>query len=136
MRIRKQKMKTAVLALAVQGVLGAMCTMSAQAQDESPSVKAATSFAEIGLLNVSRDSYKFGEYTGLSRSGVYLNGAFGIRGGDAYTSETGIRRWQVQGDDLGLTSRSIGGSIADQGRWNFGINYDQLRHYTSDSYQT
>src|ERR1700694_1718922 len=137
MRTRKEKMKARALALAVQGVLAAMYAMPAQAQDQAAgSLKVPANFAEFGVLNVSRDSYKFGEYTGLNKSGAYLNGGFSLRGGDAYGDENGIRRWGGWGRDLGLTSRRGGGSIADQGRWSFGINYDQLTHYLSDSYQT
>jgi len=137
MKAVKGTMKVRVLVLAVQGVLAAMAAMPAQAQDETgASLKVPPNTVEVEVLNVSQDSYKFGEYTGLKESGAYVNGGFGIRGGDGYGNENGTRRWELYGTDLGLTSRSLGGSVGDQGRWNLGINFDQLTHYTSDSYQT
>jgi len=137
MKAVKGKMKVRVLVLAVQGVLAAMAAMPAQAQDETgASLKVPPNTVEVEVLNVSQDSYKFGEYTGLNESGAYVNGGFGIRGGDGYGSENGTRRWELWGTDLGLTSRSAGGSVGDQGRWNLGLSFDQLTHYTSDSYQT
>lgn len=137
MRTRKGTIKVSALALAVQGVLAALYAMPASGQDESAaSLRAPASFAELGLINVTRDSYKFGEYSGLKSSGVYLNGNFDVRGGDAYREGDGTHRWQVYGADLGLTSRSAGATLANQGRWSVGVNFDQLTHYTSDSYQT
>lgn len=137
MKTRSGKLNAGALALAVQGALAAMYAIPVLADDEpAASLKAPRNFAEVGVVNVSKDSAKFGEYTGLNKSGVYVNGNFGIRGGDAYGDGNGTRRWEVWGNDLGLTSRSAGGTIADQGRWSFGLNFDQLRHSTSDSYQT
>jgi MtrB/PioB family decaheme-associated outer membrane protein len=65
-----------------------------------------------------------------------LNGNFSLRGGDAYGAGNGTQRWSLTGTDLGLTSRSAGATVSEQGRWSFGINYDQLTHYTAGSYQT
>jgi MtrB/PioB family decaheme-associated outer membrane protein len=133
----KGTMNVRVLVLAVQGVLAAMAALPVQAQEETgASLKVPPNSVEIEVLNVSGDSYKFGEYTGLKESGAYVNGGFGIRGGDGYGDENGTRRWELWGTDLGLTSRSLGGSVGDQGRWNLGLTFDQLTHYTSDSYQT
>jgi MtrB/PioB family decaheme-associated outer membrane protein len=137
MKAANGKMKASVLALAVQGALGALYAMPASAQDESAaSLRAPASYAELGVLNVTRNSYKFGEYSGLRSSGVYLNGNFDLRGGDAYGEGNGTHRWEIHGSDLGLTSRSVGATVSNQGRWSFGVNFDQLTHYTSDSYQT
>ena len=91
---------------------------------------------DLGVGYVTDDSAKFGEYTGLNKSGAYGIGNFDVRGGDAYTEDKGTKRWQVWGTDIGLTSRAVGGSVSDQGRWTLGFTVDQLTHYTSDSYQT
>src|SRR5476649_1909711 len=137
MKTRNGKMKVTALALAVQGVLAAIYAMPAQADDEQAAgLKVPTNFVEFGALGVSKDSAKFGEYTGLNKSGAYFIGNFGIRGGDAYGDGNGTKRWQIDGSDLGLTSRSAGATMSDQGKWSIGINYDELRHFTSDSYQT
>jgi MtrB/PioB family decaheme-associated outer membrane protein len=137
MKTRNGKMKVRALALAVEAVLIAMYAMPAHADDEPvANLKLPTNFVEIGAMNVSRDSAKFGEYTGLNKSGDYLIGNFGVRGGDAYGDGNGTKRWALTGSDLGLTSRSLGATMSDQGRWSLGISFDQLTHYTSDSYQT
>jgi MtrB/PioB family decaheme-associated outer membrane protein len=128
------KFNARTLALAVPAALATLYAMPATAQEEAG--KAPLSFAEVGGINVSKDSAKFGEYNGLNKSGGYLDLRFLIRGGEAYSDPTATGRWQIYGDDLGTTSRSAGADYAEQGRWNFGLKFDQLTHYTSDSYQT
>lgn len=136
MKTRNWKVSAGALALAVQGALAAMYAMPVQAQEPAGSLKAPPNFVELGVISVSKDSAKFGEYTGLNKSGLYPDVNLDLRGGDAYGDGNGIRRWQVWGNDLGLTSRSAGATVSDQGRWSLGFNVDQLTHYTSDSYQT
>ena len=99
MKTRNGKLKASALALAVQGVLAAMYAMPVHAQDAAASPAAPQSFAEFGVLDVSKGSAKFGEYNGLDKSGGYLNGAFGIRGGDGYGNPNGIRRWEIKGEN-------------------------------------
>jgi len=92
MKTRNEKIKASMLALAIQGALAAMCTMPAEAQEAAGSLKAPQNFAEFGVLDVSKSSAKFGEYNGLEKSGGYVNGAFGIRGGNGYGDPNGTRR--------------------------------------------
>src|SRR3990167_6766179 len=139
MKIRNEKMNVRMLALAVQSALVAMCAMplAAQADDEATAtLKRPDNFVEIGAMNVTHDSAKFGEYNGLDEEGVYAIGNFDIRGGDAYQGGDGTLRWQVEGADLGTTSRSLGASVENQGQWSLGISFDELRHHITDSYQT
>lgn len=139
MKIRNEKMNVRVLALAVQSALVAMCAMplAAQADDEATAaLKRPDNYVEIGAMNVTHDSAKFGEYNGLDEEGVYAIGNFDIRGGDAYQGGDGTMRWQVEGADLGTTSRSLGASVENQGQWSLGISFDELRHHITDSYQT
>ena len=123
------------------GVLGLFAMSSAMADDEE--LKALTqpkSSVQVEMIGVDANSAKFGEYNGLygHQSGAYPNGALSVRGGSAYTNnEQGdTTRWSVTGDNLGLTSRSANASIADQGSWSIGVNFDQLQHNISNSYQT
>jgi MtrB/PioB family decaheme-associated outer membrane protein len=123
------------------GVLGLFSVSAAMADDEE--VKALTqpkSSVQVEMIGVDQNSAKFGEYNGLygNKSGAYPNGGINLRGGSAYTNnEQGdTTRWSVTGENLGLTSRSANASIADQGSWNFGVNFDQLQHNISNSYQT
>ena len=89
------------------------------------------------MIGVSKDSSKFGEYNGLTDSGGYLLGNFDLRGGNGYGLGDGTTRWRLNGTDLGTTSRSLGATVSNQGRWELGIGFDQLRHYTTGGdYQT
>jgi MtrB/PioB family decaheme-associated outer membrane protein len=93
-------------------------------------------FVELGAMGVSKSSPKFGEYTGLDRSGGYGIANFDLHGGDSHCQGTGLMRWKAWGKDLGTTSREIGASVATQGKWSFALVFDQLRHYTTTGYQT
>lgn len=136
MRTRNEKLKVGALAVAVQGAFAAMAALPARAENDAAELKNPTNWVEIGAANVSKTSPKFGEYDGRDGKGgeVILN--FGIRGGDGYGGGAGIRRWSFSGTDLGLSSRSLGASIADQGRWNVGVGYDELQHDTTTGYRT
>ena len=123
------------------GVIALFSISSAMADDEE--IKALTqpkSTVQVEVIGVDQNSAKFGEYNGLygHPSGAYPNGALNVRGGSAYTNnEQGdTTRWSVTGDNLGLTSRSAGAGISDQGSWSLNLNYDQLQHNITDSYQT
>lgn len=137
MKNRNGKMKIRALVLAVEGVLLAMYAMPGQADEAGvAALRLPTNFVEVGATYMPRESAKFGEYTGLDKSGGNLIGNFSVRGGDGYGDGSGTRRWAVTGSDLGLTSRNLGATMGDQGRWSVGIGYDELRHNTSDSYKT
>lgn len=137
-----REMKVSTLSLAVRGALVAMCVMPAMAQavesweDEVATIRHPTNYIEVGAENVSKDSSKFGEYNGLDKSGGKVVGNFSVRGGDAYNGGDGVRRWAFTGNDLGTTSRSLGGSVSDQGKWRLGVGYDELRHNLSNTYMT
>jgi len=137
MKTRNGKIRVSVLALAVEAALVAMYAVSAYADDEeAAALKTPTNYVEIGASSTSASSAKFGEYSGLNKSGVDVIGNFSVRGGDAYGDSKGTQRWSVTGNDLGLTSRSLDATVTNQGQWSFGIGYDELRHNISDSYQT
>lgn len=121
-----------VLALAVPGVVAGGIARADEADEALRKLTVPESAVEVGIIDVSKSSAKFGEYSGLHKSGTYLNGNLDLRGGDP---NSGLR-WSVTGADLGLSSRSLGAAVRDQGRWFLGFNYDELKRYTSDSYQT
>jgi MtrB/PioB family decaheme-associated outer membrane protein len=132
------------LTLAVQAALLAisaapLAAVAAEEDIDPATLTQPTNSVEIGVQNVSRDSAKFGEYSGLNKSGASAVGNVSVRGGDAYKSYdggTGVTRWEIRGTDLGTTSRELGGTVSSQGTWNLGVNFDQLRHQITDSYQT
>jgi MtrB/PioB family decaheme-associated outer membrane protein len=130
------------LTLIVQGALIAMIAtplVTYAADDEAAALTQPSNTAEVGVKVMPKDSAKFGEYNGIDHSGAYLMGNFNFRGGDAYKAYdggSGVNRWEAYGIDLGTTSRELGGSVSNQGQWNIGIKYDELRHNISDTYQT
>lgn len=141
MKTRNKEMKLSVLSLALQGALAAMFAlpMTAQAQAADDSVTDLTqpaSSIELGVGNVSQKSAKFGEYNGLNESGAMGILNFDIRSGNPPDGSGGATRWQIKGNDLGTTSRSLDGSVSNQGLWNLSIGYDELRHNITDTYQT
>ena len=108
----------------------------AQGDEDVAALTQPRNYLEIGVEDTTKGSDKYGEYNGLHRSGVEGVANVGIRGGSAYQGGDGTTRWSLTGNDLGTTSRSVGATISEQGSWNVGINYDQLRHYITESYQT
>ena len=86
---------------------------------------------DLGLGYVSTDSYKFGEYTGLTDEGLYLIGDADLRyrGADASYLNVDVSR-------LGLDSRSLGVEGGKQGKYKLTFEYDELPHYISDSVST
>ena len=83
---------------------------------------------DVGLGDVSKDSYKFGEYTGLNEQGGFLigNAAARFRGKDA-------DYWNVSASNLGLDSRSLSAESGRQGKYKVFLKYDELPHFISDS---
>lgn len=142
MKSNKEILAVNAMTFAVQGALVAMFAMPLVAFAEDDDVAALThptNSVEIGVENTSNDSAKFGEYNGLNKSGVDAIGNFSVRGGDAYNAfdgGSGINRWELKGTDLGTTSRELSGTVSNQGQWDLGIKYDELRHNISDTYQT
>ena len=136
MKVTNGNFKLSALALAMAG---AMVTMSAYADEqEAAALKRPTNSVELGVanVNVSGSAAKFGEYTGLNKTGGVAVGNISVRGGDAYDNKGGTSRWSLTGTDLGTSSRTLGATMGEQGAWNFSVGYDELTHSLSDSYQT
>ena len=86
---------------------------------------------DLGLGYVSRDSFKFGEYTGLNEQGGFLigNGSARFRGENA-------NYLNIDASNLGLDSRSLSAEGGQQGAIKLFLNYKELPHYISDSVVT
>ncbi|MEI7531326.1 MAG: MtrB/PioB family decaheme-associated outer membrane protein [Betaproteobacteria bacterium] len=135
----KNNLHTLKVSLITIAVMACMASIAKADDEEIAALKNPTNTVDIGIINTSIDSNKFGEYTGLNKKGVYGNGGFDIRGGSAYGlkgEEGGTYRWYLKGNDVGLSSRSVGAGASDQGVWKLDFNYDELTHYTSTGYQT
>ncbi|OIQ88728.1 hypothetical protein GALL_293820 [mine drainage metagenome] len=126
-----------MLAVVVQGLLVSIPSVAlADGDEDTAALTKPTNFVEIGAGNDASSSAKFREYNGLDKSGINLIGNFNLRGGDSYDGGDGTRRWSVTGTDLGTHSRELGATLSNQGSWRLGINYDELRHNITDTYQT
>ncbi|MFI3184344.1 MAG: MtrB/PioB family decaheme-associated outer membrane protein, partial [Methylococcaceae bacterium] len=105
--------------------------------DEADALKHPVNTVDFGALYSSQSSAKFGEYNGLKDEGFYGLGAFDVRGGDGYDQDkNSALRWKLNGTDLGTTSRNLGASITDQGKWKVNLGYDELQHNITDTFQT
>ena len=119
----------------------ALLTVSLQVRaddEEAQALKIPSNSVELGVISVDHSSAKYGEYNGLNNSGQRLIGNFNLKNQDGYkNNEEGENlRWSIRGDDLGLSNRSLGATIGRQGEWGLGLNYDELKHQLSDTYQT
>lgn len=104
--------------------------------DEVTDLTVPTNSIDLGVGVTNHSSDLFGQYNGLQDSGAHLLAGFGLRGGDAWGQAAGTHTWSLTGSDLGTTSRSLSGTLANQGTWSLGLDYDQLRNYGGDSLTT
>jgi MtrB/PioB family decaheme-associated outer membrane protein len=142
MRTERNRFPVRVISLAVRSALLLMCAAPALAlaqqvmSDEVKELVYPTTWFDLGVLVVDQSSTKFGEYNGLNDSGPYVWANFAVHGGSGYGAGDGTTRVDATGTDLGTNSRNLGINVTDQGHWSAGASYDQLRHYTTDGYQT
>lgn len=86
---------------------------------------------ELGLGYVSKDSFKFGEYTGLNDKGGFLIGNAAARFRDK-----GANYWNIDASNLGLDSRALKAERGRQGKYKMFLHYEELPHFLSDSAAT
>ena len=140
MKTHNEEMKVSILALAVRCTLLATVAIplgAYAADNETDALTKPTNSVDFGALYSSQSSAKFGEYNGLNTEGAYGLGGFDVRGGNGYDqSKDSALRWKLGGANLGTTSRSLDGSVSDQGKWKLNLGYDELQHNITDTYQT
>ncbi len=138
MTTRNEEMKVKALALAVQCALLTTIALPLSAYaDEADALKHPINTVDFGALYSSQSSAKFGEYNGLNEEGFYGLGGFDVRGGDGYdTDKNSALRWKLNGSDLGTTSRNLGASVSEQGKWKLNLGYDELQHNITDTFRT
>jgi MtrB/PioB family decaheme-associated outer membrane protein len=77
--------------------------------------------ADGGVIFVSDDSAKFGDFTGLDEQGAYLDAHLNVQ----QWFEDGSR-WQLSGRNLGLESREFGLGWDKQGHYGVAAYYSQI----------
>lgn len=93
--------------------------------------KGVTGSADASVLNVSDDSARFGDYTGLDEDGIYVNADADVtyRAGDGYAVSLDVR-------NLGLDSRSVELGVGRQGSWGVDLSWDELPKRLDDTVST
>lgn len=91
----------------------------------------ASGSIEAGAGNVSRDSAKFGDYTGLNEKGGYFIGEAATR----YRGADGLY-WNVRASDIGLDSRSAALEGGRQGSYRLFLDSDAIPRYYGDTART
>lgn len=138
MKTNQEKFSRHLLVVAIQSALLLGASTAAFADDEIDPVLAMTrpgNYVEVGMIYISDDSTKFGEYNGLADKGFYGSLDFLLSGGGFYDSED-ASRWTITGTDLGLDSRELTAEVGVQGKYRLTFGYDELRHNQNEGYQT
>lgn len=133
-RKHEKKYARKVLAASIS-VIGLTTTFAARAGDADDEVRRLLrpeSEVEIGVANTSKDSYKFGDFTGMGESGTYLIGNLRM----VQRGEKDAGYLEIVGRNLGLDSRNLRVEGGVQGNYRMHAEYDQLPKLFSDSYQT
>ena len=83
---------------------------------------------DLGLGNLSMNSFKFGEYNGINESGVFFitNANLSYRDPDASYLD-------LSASDLGLDSRSLTIEGGQQGKYDLFLEYNEIPHYISST---
>lgn len=84
-----------------------------------------------GAIDVSDDSARFGDYTGLNEDGVYadLDADLLYRAEGGYAVEAKAR-------NLGVDAREVEIGAGRQGRWTAELTYDEIPRYLDDTAET
>jgi hypothetical protein len=127
----------------VRGVLAVQAALAATGPafaDDDPQLYALThagNRVELGLAARSRFAAKAEEYSGFTGSSLQPMVDVALNGGPAFDSaDADALRWRVDGERLGLASRSFDVAAGVQGLWRLQFGYDELQRNQSDSYQS
>lgn len=131
----EQRTARKVLAVSIAAIgiaTGSPAAFADESSDEVASLINPDSQIELGIGGVSSKSYKFGDYTGLNKSGAY-----GIANINVVRHNSNDANYlEITGRNLGLDSRSLKIDGGQQGNYGLNLTYDELPKLWSDSYQT
>ena len=132
--IIEKRFSRTILAASIAAI-GLSAPLAAQAEDDDLlSLTRPSSEIEVGVGNVSDDSFKFGDYgRGLEKSGAHLIGNVQVN----TRGDNNASYMELIGRNLGLSgSRDFGIKAGEQGNYGLSFEYDELSKLHSDSYQT
>ena len=118
--------------IAIVAAMATTCLVPLAVRADGPVV--TDNYIDVGAGYVSGKSYYFGRFTGLVDPGFAI-GNFDFWGRDAWDSG-GTRYWNIEGANLGLTSRSFSAEYGQQGTWGVKVYYDGIPYYASDSFKS
>ena len=87
-------------------------------------------YVELGVGYNSNDSYRFGQFSGLTDQGGFPLAGFNWLSRDEAND---AQYWQIHGSTLGLDSRKISGEGGIQGKWSASFNYDRIQRSQWDT---
>ncbi|OGB23085.1 MAG: hypothetical protein A3I66_08720 [Burkholderiales bacterium RIFCSPLOWO2_02_FULL_57_36] len=120
-----------VLAASIAAI-GITALPAAAADDEMRRLIRPDSQVEVGVGYVSDDSFKYGQYTGLTDQGAHLIGNVDLN----RRNEANTHYFSLSGRNLGLDSRSLTIKGGEQGNFGLRLDYDQIPMFASDSFQS
>ncbi|MCM2288171.1 MAG: MtrB/PioB family decaheme-associated outer membrane protein [Sulfuritalea sp.] len=135
MKLSTEKRFNRTLLAASIAAIGFATPVAVWAEEATEEVRRLTrpdSEIELGIGDVSRNSFKFGDYTGLHKRGVYgIANISVVRRGD-----DDARYLEIVGSNLGLDSRSLSVDGGEQGNYSLRLGYSELPKLHSDTFQT
>jgi MtrB/PioB family decaheme-associated outer membrane protein len=87
-------------------------------------------YVELGVGYNSHDSYRFGQFSGLTDKGGFPLAGFNWLSRD---DANDAQYWQVYGSTLGLDSRKMSAEGGVQGKWTVSLNYDRIKRSQWDT---
>ncbi|MGB8274026.1 MAG: MtrB/PioB family decaheme-associated outer membrane protein [Alphaproteobacteria bacterium] len=113
-------------------------TAAEERQEPSWETQAAleyTSEVELGILYNTGNSFKHGEYTGLTENSPYAIGNFDVRLLSPYDSKD-TDYVKMEGSNIGLDSREVMIEAGRQGSFGGYVHYNQIPKFLDDTSQT
>ena len=135
MKLSTEKRFNRTLLAASIAAIGFTVPAAAWADEASDEIRRLTrpdSEIELGVGDVSRNSFKFGDYTGLNKRGVYGIANVSV----VRRNDDDARYLEIVGRNLGLDSRSLTIEGGEQGNYVLRFGYSELPKLHSDTYQT
>ncbi|MDP2366741.1 MtrB/PioB family decaheme-associated outer membrane protein [Rhodoferax sp.] len=129
--IEKRFVRT-VLAASIAAIGVSVSPVAVADDDEVARLIRPDSQVELGVGNVFRDSFKYGDYTGLNREGSHLIGNIDL----IRRNEANTHYFSLTGHNLGLDSRNLTIKGGEQGNFGLRLEYDEIPKFYNTTYQT